>query len=114
MRLNKIFKIILVVVLIFGWFYNYPPINFGGQGWLQLWKNPPIPPKIQTTQAADGSGINTVDPNTATAGSTGNTFTFTFTAAETMDSGELSILLELKANHQKKLLSKLPRQLLLK
>ncbi len=41
--------------------------------------------------AADGSGTNTVSPNTAIAGSTGNTHTFTFTAAETMNSGEISI-----------------------
>lgn len=41
--------------------------------------------------AADGSGTNTVSPTSTTAGSTGNTFAFTFTAAETMDSGEVKV-----------------------
>lgn len=41
--------------------------------------------------AADGSGTNTVSPNTTTAGSTGNTHTFTFTAAESMNSGGVTI-----------------------
>ena len=41
--------------------------------------------------AADGSGTNTVSPTSTPAGSPGNTFTFTFTAAETMDSGEIMI-----------------------
>lgn len=39
--------------------------------------------------AADGSGTNTVNPTTAATGSTGNTFTFTYTAAEAMGSGAL-------------------------
>lgn len=37
--------------------------------------------------AADGSGTNTVSPTSVIVSSTGNTETFTFTAAETMDSG---------------------------
>jgi hypothetical protein len=41
--------------------------------------------------AADGSGTNSVNPTTAVIGSTGNTLTFTFTGAETMDSGGISI-----------------------
>ncbi len=41
--------------------------------------------------AVDGSGTNTVAPNTAIASSTGNTHTFTYTAAELMDSGEISV-----------------------
>lgn len=41
--------------------------------------------------AADGSGTNTVSPTTATAGSTGNTHIFTFTASETMNSGGITI-----------------------
>jgi hypothetical protein len=41
--------------------------------------------------AADGSGTNTVSPNTAMAGSIGNIHTFTFTVAETMNSEEVSI-----------------------
>ncbi|MCX6780898.1 MAG: hypothetical protein NT003_02150 [Candidatus Magasanikbacteria bacterium] len=41
--------------------------------------------------AADGSGTASVSPTTATAGSTGNTHTFTFTAGEAMDSGGISI-----------------------
>lgn len=41
--------------------------------------------------AADGSGTNTIPPTSVLTDSTGNTFTFTFTAAETMNSGEISI-----------------------
>ncbi len=41
--------------------------------------------------AADGSGTNTVSPNSVVASATGNTFNFTFTAAETMDSGGIAI-----------------------
>lgn len=40
---------------------------------------------------ADGSGTNTVSPTTGTVSSTGNTYTFTFTAAETMNSGGIRI-----------------------
>ncbi|MFA5133232.1 MAG: GC-type dockerin domain-anchored protein [Patescibacteria group bacterium] len=42
-------------------------------------------------KSADGSGVNTVSPNSAVINSTGNTFNFTFTAGETMDSGEVAI-----------------------
>lgn len=42
-------------------------------------------------RAADGSGANSVSPVSVTSGSTGNTLTFTFTAAETMDSGGIAI-----------------------
>ncbi|GEM_PF-494858 len=38
-----------------------------------------------------GSGTCTVNPTSVVAGSTGNNFTFTFTASENMDSGEISI-----------------------
>ncbi|MBU6141885.1 hypothetical protein KGO95_02045 [Patescibacteria group bacterium] len=41
--------------------------------------------------AADGSGTNSVSPTTVNTSSTGNTLSFTFTAAETMDSGEVSV-----------------------
>jgi hypothetical protein len=41
--------------------------------------------------AADGSGTNTVSPNSALRSSTGNTFNFTFTAAESMNSGGITI-----------------------
>ncbi len=41
--------------------------------------------------SSDGSGTNSVSPGTSTAGATGDTQTFTFTAAETMGSGEISI-----------------------
>lgn len=44
-----------------------------------------------TVKAIDGSGTNSVSPTTAAAGSTGNTLTFTYTAAETMDSGGITI-----------------------
>ena len=46
---------------------------------------------ISVAIAADGSGASVVSPTTATASSTGNTHAFTFSAAETMDSGELSM-----------------------
>jgi len=41
--------------------------------------------------AADGSGTVSVSPSSVNAGSVGNTLTFTFTAAETMDSGSVRI-----------------------
>ena len=41
--------------------------------------------------AADGSGSNIVSPNSALRSSTGNTFNFTFTAAESMNSGGITI-----------------------
>ncbi|HBI25381.1 TPA: hypothetical protein DDX30_01165 [Candidatus Wolfebacteria bacterium] len=41
--------------------------------------------------AANGSGTNSVTPTSTDVSSTGNTFTFTSTAAETMDSGGISI-----------------------
>jgi len=40
---------------------------------------------------ADGSGTNIVSPTTGTISTTGNTYTFTFTAAETMSSGGIQI-----------------------
>ena len=51
-RIVKICKFTLILFLIFGWVFNYPPINFGGQGWPQIWNNPTFPPKIQEAQAA--------------------------------------------------------------
>ena len=44
-----------------------------------------------TAFAADGSGTNTVLPVSVTAGSTGNTLNFTFTAAESMNMGDFTI-----------------------
>ncbi|MEK7498281.1 MAG: hypothetical protein AAB611_00270, partial [Patescibacteria group bacterium] len=41
--------------------------------------------------AADGSGTNTVNPTTATTNSSGNTYTFIYTATETMDGGEITL-----------------------
>ncbi len=46
---------------------------------------------VLVVYAADGSGSNSVNPTTASVASTGNTLTFTFTAAESMDGGELSM-----------------------
>lgn len=51
-RTIKIFKFTFVLLLIFGWVFNYPPINLGGQGWPRIWQNPRIPPEIQEAQAA--------------------------------------------------------------
>ena len=47
-------------------------------------------PQIDVT--SDGSGTMDVSPTTATAGSTGNTWTFTYTAGATIVSGELTIV----------------------
>ncbi|MDD4931466.1 MAG: Ig-like domain repeat protein, partial [Candidatus Colwellbacteria bacterium] len=46
---------------------------------------------INKALAADGSGTNTVNPTTVTPSSVGNTFTFTYTASETLDSGGIKI-----------------------
>ncbi len=45
----------------------------------------------QYVHAFDGSGTAVVVPSSTNAGSTGGTYTFTFTAAEAMNSGEISI-----------------------
>ncbi len=45
----------------------------------------------QHIYAVDGSGSAVVAPGSANAGSTGGTYVFTFTAAEAMNSGEVSI-----------------------
>ncbi len=68
MSFNRSIKISVVFLVIFAWVLNSFPLK-----------------------AADGSGTNVVDPITATASATDKTFDFTFTAAETMDSGEISI-----------------------
>ncbi len=49
--------------------------------------------RLYTGQAAYST--NTVSPNTASAGSTGNTFTFTYTATTTEDSGDMTIAVPL-------------------
>ena len=46
---------------------------------------------VTPAYAADGSGTNSVTPTSTDVSSTGNTFAFTFTAAELMDSGGISI-----------------------
>ena len=46
---------------------------------------------ITSVLAADGSGTNVVFPVSTTAGSTGGTYTFTFTATESMNSGGIQI-----------------------
>ncbi|KKU36798.1 MAG: hypothetical protein UX49_C0009G0043, partial [Candidatus Wolfebacteria bacterium GW2011_GWC2_46_275] len=46
---------------------------------------------VTPAYAADGSGTNAVTPTSTDVSSTGNTFTFTFTAAETMNSGGINI-----------------------
>lgn len=46
---------------------------------------------ITVALAADGSGTNVVSPVSTTAGSTGGTYTFTFTATESMNSGGIQI-----------------------
>jgi len=46
----KISKFILIFSIILAWTFNFPPTpflkNFGGQGWPQIWQNPPIPLEI--------------------------------------------------------------------
>ena len=37
----KSFKFTLILLLISGWFFNYPQINFDGHGRLEFWKGPP-------------------------------------------------------------------------
>lgn len=46
---------------------------------------------IGAVLAADGSGTNIVSPTSTTAGSTNGTYTFTFTATESMNSGGIQI-----------------------
>lgn len=46
---------------------------------------------VLVVYAADGSGTNSVNPTTASVASTGNTLTFTFTATEAMDGGEVAM-----------------------
>src|SRR3989344_5174053 len=40
-RMAKSFKFTLILLLISGWFFNYPQINFDGHGRLEFWKGPP-------------------------------------------------------------------------
>ena len=68
MNLHKFVKISVIFFIIFAWVLSSFP-----------------------SRAADGSGTNIVDPTTANTEETDKTFDFTFTAAETMDSGEISI-----------------------
>jgi len=68
MNLHKFVKISVIFFIIFAWVLSSFP-----------------------SRAADGSGTNIVDPTTANASETDKTFGFTFTAAEIMDSGEVSI-----------------------
>jgi len=49
------------------------------------------PRSWQLAVDANGSGGMTVSPNSGNPSTTGNTYTFTFTAAETMDSGEVTL-----------------------
>ncbi len=46
---------------------------------------------LKIAEATDGSGINAVNPTTASVSSSGNIFTFTYNAAENMDSGGIRI-----------------------
>ena len=68
MNLHKFVKISVIFFIIFAWIFSSLPLR-----------------------AVDGSGTNIVDPTTANSDETDTTFDFTFTAAETMDSGEISI-----------------------
>ena len=64
----KFLKTSIIFFIIFAWILNSFPLK-----------------------AVDGSGTNIVDPTTANASETDKTFEFTYTAAETMDSGGISI-----------------------
>lgn len=46
---------------------------------------------VPSARAADGSGTATVSPGIVNAGSTGNTLTFTYAAAEAMSSGGITV-----------------------
>jgi len=72
-RVIKIFKFTLVLLLVFGWVFNYPPINFGGRGWpnfgeFRIWNLEfGVPPKIKQARAAVsfvGSAVASNSPNT--------------------------------------------------
>ncbi|MDE2439314.1 MAG: hypothetical protein KGN01_08045, partial [Patescibacteria group bacterium] len=52
----------------------------GWLGWIQRF-----------ARASDGSGTNSVTPSTVIASTTGNALVFTFTAAETMSSGDVAV-----------------------
>jgi phosphodiesterase/alkaline phosphatase D-like protein len=54
-----------------------------------LWFSVLGPSVAPTVRAADGSGTAVVTPTSVNAGSVGNALTFTYTAAETMDSGSV-------------------------
>ncbi len=66
--LPSVARQVLIFFIIFAWIFSGLPLK-----------------------AVDGSGTNVVDPNTANVEEADKTFDFTFTAAETMDSGEISI-----------------------
>ncbi|MFA5936126.1 MAG: peptidoglycan-binding protein [Patescibacteria group bacterium] len=55
--------------------------------WLLSWQSLVVP----VAHAADGSGTNTVSPISVTAGSATAALTFTFTATELMNSGEVAL-----------------------
>lgn len=84
MDFYKNLKSFFIFLLIFAWIFTSAPLIWKIDNWR-------IPSKIEQAKAADGSGTNVVDPNTASVGGTDKTFEFTYTAAETMDSGEISI-----------------------
>lgn len=46
----KILRFILIVLLVFGWVFNYPPANFGGQGWPRIFN---FPPEVHEVLAAN-------------------------------------------------------------
>ena len=68
--MNKNFKLTLILSLLLILILSYP---------------------LKTSFTAAGSGTCMVNPTTVIQSSTGNTFYFTFTAAEPMESGEISI-----------------------
>ncbi|MBC7194411.1 MAG: hypothetical protein H5U37_01975, partial [Caldisericia bacterium] len=68
--MNKKFKALLILPLLLMLIFSYP---------------------MKLSFSAAGSGTCTVTPTSVIQNSTGNTFDFTFTAAEPMESGEISI-----------------------
>lgn len=58
-RFKKTLKTIFVFTLVFSWIFS---------GWPQIWNNPPFPPEIQETKAADATNSPTLAVDDATVG----------------------------------------------
>lgn len=74
-------------------FYTLGPLEFVENA------DSSLPPEVVYREArqwqiavdADGSGTNTVNPTTGSPSTTGNTYTFTYTPSENIDSGQIQV-----------------------